>query len=75
MAKVLTVDAALAILTKAKKQVGGDAPLVLSLADSEMADCNVNDIVVINDGENQYVEVQAHNAELLRHLNEMQGAN
>jgi hypothetical protein len=64
MEKVLSVDAALAILTKAKKQMGGDACLILSLSGSGIMDCNINNMVIQNDGENRYVEVRARHPEL-----------
>lgn len=60
MKKILTVDQALAILTEAKKQVGGKAALVLSLTDSELNDVSVNGMFIHNDESNAYVEVQAY---------------
>jgi len=59
------VDAAIAILTEAKRQMGGNAALILSLSSSEIADCNVNDMVIQNDGENRYVEVRVKHPELV----------
>lgn len=64
MQKILTVDAALAILIEAKNKVGGDAPLVLSLTDSELADQNVNNMEIIDVDESQYVEVQVKHSDL-----------
>lgn len=64
MPKTLTVDEALGALIKAKNTVGGNAVLVLSLTDSGISDCNVNDIVIIQDVDNAYVEVQARHDEL-----------
>lgn len=66
MRKILTVDQALAILTEAKKQMGGKVALVLSLTDSELSDVSVNNMVIHNDESNTYVEVQAFNEELVR---------
>ncbi len=59
MRKILTVDEALAILTEAKKQMGGKIALVLSLTDSEFDDVSVNGMTIHNDESNTYVEVQA----------------
>jgi len=59
MKKILTVDEALAILTEAKKQMGGKIALVLSLTDSELNDVSINSMVIHNDESNTYVEVQA----------------
>lgn len=58
MKKILTVDQALAILTEAKKQMGGEAALILSLTDSGIPDADVNDMVIQYDKDNAYVEVQ-----------------
>lgn len=66
MSKVLTVDKALEILSKAKKRVGGDAALVLSLTASELYDVNVNNIVIRKDKDNRYVEVQVKHDELVK---------
>jgi hypothetical protein len=66
MSKVLTVDKALEILSKAKKRVGGDAALVLSLTASELYDINVNNMVIRKDKDNRYVEVQVKHDELAK---------
>lgn len=68
MRKILTVDQALAILTEAKKRVGGKAALVLSLTDSELHDVSVNAMVIQNDESNAYVEVQAFHEDVNRVL-------
>lgn len=58
-----TIDHALAILTEAKRKMGGDRSLILSLTDSEIEDANVDDLVIVNDDESHYVEVRvAHPA-------------
>jgi len=62
----LTVDKALEILKKAKKQVGGDACLILSLTASELPDAIVNEMVIIKDETNRYVEVKCDHPELAK---------
>jgi hypothetical protein len=66
MSKVLTVDKALEILSRAKKRVGGDAALILSLSDSELYDVNVNNMVICKDKDNRYVEVQVKHDGLVK---------
>ncbi len=59
------MDAALAILTQAKQQMGGDVALILSLTGSSLPDCDINDMAVIHDKDNAYVEVQAEHIDLI----------
>lgn len=59
------MDAALAILTRAKEQVGGDAALILSLSASGISDCDVHNMFIQNDGENRYVEVRVKHPALV----------
>lgn len=56
--KFITVNEALKILNKAKKQLGGDLALILSLTDSGIPDATVNDLVIRTDADNRYIEVQ-----------------
>jgi hypothetical protein len=60
----LTVDEALKILQKAKQELGGNACLILSLSSSGIQDVDVNNMVIINDKDNAYVEVQVLHEDL-----------
>lgn len=59
--KCVTIDQALKTLEKAKRLMGGDKVLILSLTGSGLECVNVNNLKVINDPEDQgtYVEVRA----------------
>ena len=53
----MTIDEALKALKKAKKSLGGNAVLALSLADSQLPSVDIDDFFIDKDG--GYVEVQA----------------
>jgi hypothetical protein len=58
MSKNITVDEAIAILTKARDTVGGDACLILSLTGSGIEDADVNDLVIVKEDDSRYVSVK-----------------
>lgn len=60
----VTIDEALASLTAAKKELGGDACLILSLWDSELQDVNVKGFTVIHDRDNRYLQVDVIHPDL-----------
>jgi hypothetical protein len=59
---------ALAILTEAKKQMGGEAALILSLTDSATSDADVNEMVIQHDKDNAYVEVRVFHEDVNKAL-------
>jgi hypothetical protein len=62
--KQISIDEALAILQKAKEEMGGDKGLILSLSKSGIQDVDVNNMVIIHDKDNAYVEVQVFHEDL-----------
>lgn len=60
MKTAISIDEALVILNRAKKQIGGDKCLILSLTGSGIEDANVQNLHIIDEGENnsRYIEVQ-----------------
>lgn len=65
MAKLMTVDKAIKALQKAREEVGGDACLILSLSGSGIEDADVNDMIVVKDSCNRYVEVRVKHPSLV----------
>lgn len=55
----MTIDNALLILRNAKRLIGGDKCLILSLTDSQMEDVDISGIGIIDDGNSKYVEFTA----------------
>lgn len=68
----MTIDEAILALRVAKKDIGGDKKLILSLTNSRLCDTEVDDIAIINDhrkgiGESQYVEIRVEHPEISPH--------
>lgn len=63
--EALTIDQALKILTEAKKKMGGDKCLILSLEASELPDVNVNNMEIMFDKDNAYVEIQVRHNDII----------
>jgi hypothetical protein len=56
----ITVDEAIALLTKARDTVGGDACLILSLTGSGIEDADVNDLEIVKEEDSRYVSVRVN---------------
>lgn len=54
---VVCIDKALALLKEAKRRMGGDKVLILSLSGSGLEEVDVSSLRIIQEAESQYVQV------------------